>query len=156
MHRLLTRWTRPLDTDGSAIFLAPLLIVVMAYLTGFFVDLGTGITKADGLDQSLSLAAAAASTQVSASEFYQSGLISLDQASSTNVAIAQLQSTMPKGTSLDGSPSVVVSGGAVCVRASEKIRMPFTLFPGISPEITYSSSSSAIARGSDTKTAPGC
>ncbi len=156
MRRLLTRWMRPLDTDGSAIFLTPLLIVVMAYLTGFFVDLGTGITKADGLDQSLSLAAAAASTQVSASKFYQSGLVALDQASSTTVAIAQLQSTMPKGASLDALPSVVVSGGAVCVRASEKIKMPFTLLPGVSSEITYSSSSSAIARGSDTKTAPGC
>lgn len=156
MRRTLTRWMRPEDTDGSAIFLTPLLIFVMAYLTGFFVDLGTGITKADGLDQSLTLAAAAASTQVSAGEFYQNGLVALNPASSREVAIAQLQETMPKGTALDAVPSVVVSGGAVCVRASETIRMPFTLLPGVSPEITYSSSSSAIARGSDTTTAPGC
>ena len=121
-----------------------------------FLDLATAISKADGLDQSLSLAAAAASTQVSSRQFYQNGVVRLDPVSSQQVAVRQLETTLPKGAALAGTPYVVISSGAVCVRASEMIKMPFTLFPGINPQITYSSSSSAVAKGSGTSTAPDC
>jgi len=128
----------------------------MAYLAGFFVDLGDAITKANGLDQSLSLAAAAGSTQVSETEFYRNGLILLNPSSAQLAAASLIEATLPQGTVLSGSPFVVVSQGAVCIRASELIKMPFSLAPGMSPYISYSSSSSAIARGSQTTTAPIC
>ena len=156
MHWTLGRQLKPEDDWGSAIFLAPLLIVIMAYLTGFFVDLGDAMTKADGFDQSLSLAAAAGSTQVSATEFYRHGLMVLNPSTAQNAAITQIETTLPQGTTLIGSPSVVVSQGAICIRASERIKLPFSLVPGISPYISYSSSSSAFARGSATKMAPTC
>ena len=156
MHRFLIRASRPLDSRGSAIFLAPLLLLMMVYLTGFFVDLGDGFSKADGLDQALSLSAAAASTQVSAGKFYRDGLVVLDPVSSQESALSRLITSMPKGTVLENPPSVAVSGGAVCVRATELIKMPFALIPGVSRYLRYSSSSSAIAKGSDTSVAPGC
>lgn len=156
MHWTIGWPLKPHDDTGSAIFLAPLLIVVMAYLTGFFIDLGDAMTKADGFDQSLSLAAAAGSTQVSASDFYRNGLVVLNQSAAQQAASTQVENTLPHGTRLIGDPSVVVSQGAICVRASERIKLPFSLVPGISPYISYSASSSAIARGSASTVAPTC
>lgn len=156
MHRILNRASHPKDGQGSAIFLAPLLVLMMVYLTGFFVDLGDGFAKADGLDQALSLSAAAASTQVSASEFYRDGLVVLDPDSSQKSALSRLITSIPKGAVLEIPPSVTVAGGAVCVRATEQIKMPFSLIPGLSPYLSYSSSSSAIAKGSATNIAPKC
>lgn len=156
MYWTIGRPLKPEDDRGSAIFLAPLLIVIMAYLTGFFIDLGDAMTKADGFDQALSLAAAAGSTQVSATEFYRDGLVVLNPSSAQEAAISQVETTLPQGTRLIGGPSVIVSQGAICVRASERIKLPFSLVPGISPYISYSSSSSAIARESATTMAPTC
>lgn len=144
------------ELEGSAIFLAPVLLLMMAYLSAFLVNIGDAITKADGLDQSLSLAAAAASTQVSAQSFYEDGVIVLNPSDSTKVADLQIASTIPAGTTLVGSPSVITVGGGVCVRATELIELPFKLVPGLGSSISYSDSSSAIARGSGTRSAPTC
>ena len=156
MHRTIDKPVKPDHDRGSAIFLGPLLVVVIAYLTGFFVDLGDAMTKADGFDQSLSLAAAAGSTQVSATEFYRSGLMVLNPSTAQRAAISQVETTLPHGTRLIGGPSIIVSQGAICIRANELIKLPFSLVPGMSPYVSYSSSSSAIARGSATVTAPTC
>ena len=136
--------------------MAPLLVLLTVYLLGLFLDLGSAITKADGLDQSLSLAAAAASTQVSATDFYQDGLVVLNSAAARDAAISQLDATIPKNAVLAALPQVKVLAGSVCIRASELISMPFALIPGTSQQITYSASSSAIAKGSGTNVAPQC
>ncbi len=156
MPRFMKRRPNPDREQGSAIFLAPLVALIMVYLAGFFVDLGDAMTKANGLDQALSLSAAAASTEISRSAFYGEGLIVLDPQASQAAATSQLMNSMPKNATLEGSPTVEVAQGAVCVRARELIKMPFSLIPGTDPSISYSSSSSAIAKGSATSTAPQC
>ncbi|TAN28110.1 MAG: hypothetical protein EPN30_03435 [Actinomycetota bacterium] len=156
MPRLVKQCLHPDSEQGSAIFLAPLVALIMVYLAGFFVDMGDAVTKADGLDQALSLSAAAASTQISRSAFYGEGLVVLDPPASQAAAVSQLMNSMPKSTVLEGDPLVEVDQGAVCVRARELIKMPFSLIPGIDPYISYSSSSSAVAKGSGTSTAPQC
>jgi len=152
----MTRLPNHEREQGSAVFLAPLVALIMVYLAGFFVDLGNAMTKANGLDQAVSLSAAAASTKISPSAYYGEGLIVLDPQAAQAAATSQLMNSMPKNTTLEGSPMVEVTQGAVCVRARELIKMPFALVPGIDPSITYSSSSSAIAKGSATTTAPQC
>ncbi len=156
MPRFMKRRPNPEREQGSAVFLAPVVALIMVYLAGFFVDLADAMTKANGLDQAVSLSAAAASTKISRSAFYGKGLLVLDPQASQTTATSQLMNSMPKNTTLEGSPTVEVSQGAVCVRARELIKMPFALVPGINPSITYSSSSSAIAKGSATTAAPQC
>lgn len=141
---------------GSAIFAAPVLMLMVVYLTGFFVDLGDAFTKADNLDQALALAAASATTQISQAAFYQSGEVALDASRAQEVASARLSSTMADGTALEAVPKIIIAGPAVCIRAREEIRLPFALVPGQSSIVTYSSSSSAIARGYSSNEVPKC
>ena len=78
MPRFMKRRPNPEREQGSAVFLAPVVALIMVYLAGFFVDLGDAMTKANGLDQAVSLSAAAASTKISRSAFYGKGLLVLD------------------------------------------------------------------------------
>lgn len=144
------------NDDGTAILITPVLVLVLLYLVGFFIDLGDAFTKADALDQTVSLAAAAATSQISESSFYQTGAVVLDPSAAQTAAIGLIESQIAPSTRLAASPLVRVSGGGVCVRISAAIKMPFTFIPGQPTTIQYSTSSSALAKGSSTTTPPTC
>lgn len=160
MHRVLTQQTltgrNDSDDDGSALILAPLLLLLIVYMTGFFIDLAYVFAKAGGFDQTLALAAASGSTQISESAFYQKGLLVLDPVSAKITAISQLEKSMPARAALTGIPEVIVDGGGICISASEIVRLPFLLGVDANPDITYTSRASAIAKGSSTDVPPIC
>lgn len=157
MHRVLRSRTPGTQHEaGSAIFLMPAVSLMIIYLTGFLVDLGTVLAKADGLNQVLSLSAASATTQISASAFFDNGKVVLNPANAEQVAVRQMVSAMPKGTLLEGAPRIRVQGGAICVRATELIGLPFRLSPTSGTTIAFTSTASALAKGSTSATAPNC
>lgn len=149
-------YNKQIKEHGSAIFLAPMLILMVVYLMGFLLDLGDALTKASDLDQSVEMAAASATTQVSKSSFYETGSIKLNSSDAYLVASSELQNSLPAETQLIKPVTVVTTGPADCVRGTVSIRLPFTLIPGSSDRVTYSTSSAAIAKGVSTSTVPSC
>lgn len=152
----MPRFVSQKEETGSSIFVAPVLMLIIVYLTGFSIDLGDAFTKADNLDQALALSAASATTQISKAAFYQNGVVSLDRSRAQATANTYLSSAMAQGSTLVSSPKIIVQGAAICIRAREEIRLPFALVPGTRSIVTYSSSSSAIAKGYSSNAVPIC
>lgn len=141
---------------GSAIFIAPMLILLSVYLMGFLLDLGDALTKATDLDQSVEMAAASATTQISRSSFYETGSISLNAADAYLLASSEIRSSLPSETKLIKPITVVTLGPTDCVRGTISIQLPFRLIPGSPGIVTYSASSVAIAKGVSTASVPNC
>ena len=141
---------------GSAIFIAPMLILLTVYLMGFLLDLGDALTKATDLDQSVELAAASATTQISQAGFYDPGSVSLNTSDAYLIASSEIRNSLPSGTKLTKPVTMVTIGPADCVRGTISIELPFRLLPGSPNAVTYSTSSAAIAKGVSGTSVPSC
>lgn len=123
---------------------------------GFLLDLGDALTKATDLDQSVEMAAASATTQISQGSFYKTGSISLNPTDAYNLASSEIDKSLPSGTKLAKPITVITKGPADCVRGTISIELPFRLLPNSPSVVTYSTSSSAIAKGVLTTSIPNC
>lgn len=141
---------------GGAIVTGPIIILIVIYLTGFFVDLADGFIKASDIDQTLALAAASATTSISKPQFYQHGQIDIATGTAYSIALSQIKTSLPTDVRLTSPVDFVAKGAADCIRAKVTITLPFPLLPFESKNISYTDSSSALAKGSGTQLPPTC
>lgn len=144
------------NEHGAAIVVAPVITLIVVYLICFFIDLADAFIKASDVNQAIALAAASSTTKISKSEFYKFGRIAINNDLAYAEANAEIQSYLPSNVTLDAPIRLFTNGNSDCIRASVTITLPLPLLPETSRTISYSDSSSAIARGSGTSIPPKC
>lgn len=142
--------------QGSAIVAAPIIILIVIYLTCFFIDLADAFIKASDVNQAIALAAASSTTEISKSKFYNYGQIAINNGLAYSQAATEIQSALPSQVRLDTPIRLVTNGDTDCIRASVNITLPLPLLPEYSRTIAYSDSSSAIAKGAGISIPPTC
>ncbi len=136
------------DEQGSALFLVPAAVLVLAVLGAIAVNAGAAFLAQHELAIDAQTAAENATGQLAASAFYHRGALVVDRATATRVAEASIGAQSLSGVRLDGPVRVTVRGAQVCVSLTGKVPVIFgARLPGVTRWIAVSAHSTATAAG---------
>jgi hypothetical protein len=136
------------DEQGSALFLVPAAVAILAVLGAIALNAGAVFLGQHQLATDAQTAAEDATGQLNSFAFYHSGTLSLDPATATRVADASIAAQTLSSVRLDGPLRVTVHGAQVCVSLTGKVPLIFGAgLPGVSRWISVSAHSTATAAG---------